>query len=128
VNRRELRVRTGAVVDSAIRVHTVLGPGLLEATYEACLAHELRRRGFDVRTQVPLPVFYEGLELELGYRLDLLVDESVVVELKAVHRLLPIHRAQLLSYLKLNDYRVGLLINFHSVALTNGIIRLVNNW
>ena len=128
VKRAGLPRRTGAVVDAGMKVHSVLGPGLLESTYEACLAHELRGRGFAVRTQVPLPVTYEGLELELGYRVDVLVDEKVVVELKAVSKLLPIHEAQLLSYLKLNNFRVGLLINFHAVHLRDGIKRMVNRW
>ena len=128
VNREELSRITGAVVDAGMKVHSVLGPGLLESTYEACLAHELRNRGFTVRTQVPLAVSYEGLELDLGYRVDVLVDEEVVVELKAVSKLLPIHEAQLLSYLKLNNFRVGLLINFHAVHLRDGIKRMVNRW
>lgn len=126
MEREELDARTGAVVDAAMKVHSVLGPGLLEGTYEACMAHELRLRGYRVRTQVPLPVRYEGLELQLGYRIDLLVDNEVVVELKSVAKLLPIHHAQLLSYLRLNDFRVGLLINFHEHHLRNGIKRIVN--
>ena len=117
---------TGEVVSAAMRVHTVLGPGLLERAYEVCLAHELRRRGLRVRTQVPVPILYDGEELELGYRLDLLVEEHVVVEIKTVTKLLPIHSAQLLSYLKLNDFPVGLLLNFHSVSLRDGMKRFAN--
>jgi len=118
---------TGSIVDAAMRVHSVLGPGLLEGAYEACLAHELRTRGHRVRTQVPVPVRYAGVELELAYRLDLLVEEHVVVEVKTVTRLLPIHSAQLLSYLKLNNYPVGLLLNFHTSSLRDGIKRLAND-
>jgi len=127
VRRQEIDWRTGQVVDGAIRVHSALGPGLLESAYEACLAHELRKRGLGVRTQVPLPIVYDGVRIDLGYRIDLLVDDAVVVELKAVTRLHPIHEAQLLSYLKLSGHRVGLLINFHSLHLRDGIRRMVNN-
>jgi len=127
VRRQEIDWRTGQVVDGAIRVHSALGPGLLESAYEACLAHELRKRGLGVRTQVPLPIVYDGVRIDLGYRIDLLVDDAVVVELKAITRLHPIHEAQLLSYLKLSGHRVGLLINFHSLHLRDGIRRMVNN-
>ena len=119
--------RSGQVVVAAMRVHSALGPGLLEGAYEACLAYELRQRGLRVLAQLPLPVVYEGVRIELGYRVDLLVDDAVVVELKAVAKLLPIHEAQLLSYLKLSEYRVGLLINFHVLHLKDGIKRMVNN-
>ena len=119
---------SGEVVDAAMKVHSALGPGLLEGAYEACLAYELRKRGLGVVVQLPLPVVYEGVELELGYRLDLLVNAAIVLELKAVTRLLPIHEAQLLSYLKLSGYRLGLLINFHALHLKDGIKRMVNNY
>lgn len=122
----ELDRRTGQVVDAAIKVHSALGPGLLENAYQACLAYELRTRELHVRTQLPLPVVYGGVRIDLGYRIDLLVEDTVVVELKAVTRLHPVHEAQLLSYLKLSDRRVGLLINFHSLHLRDGIRRLVN--
>ncbi len=104
---------TGAVVDSAMRVHTELGPGVLESAYEACLAHELRKRGHKVERQKERPVIYDGVRIECGYRIDLLVDESVVVELKAVENVLPVHHAQILSYLRLSEDELGLLINFH---------------
>ena len=107
-------------------VHTALGPGLLESAYEACLAHELRKRGRKVLGQVGLPIVYDGIGIDVGYRIDLLVDDLVVVELKTVEKLLPIHQAQLLSYLKLGHYRVGLLINFNVAHLKNGIKRMVN--
>ena len=117
---------SGHVVDSAIRVHSALGPGLLESAYQACLAHELRKRGVRIRTEVPMPVVYDGIELDLAYRLDMLVEESVVVEIKAIAKILPIHEAQLLSQLRLSDRRVGLLINFHVARLKDGIVRMVN--
>ena len=101
------------VVDAAIRVHTALGPGLLESAYETCLAHELVKRGMDVCRQEPLAVVYDGVRLDLGYRLDLLIGGSVVVELKAVDKLLPLHLSQVLTYLKLGKYRLGFLLNFN---------------
>lgn len=117
---------TGTIVRLAIRVHTRLGPGLLESAYEACLAHELRRAGLVVETQSPMPVTYEGVHVECGYRLDLLVDRRVVVENKTVERILQVHEAQLLSYLRLGDFRAGLLINWRALRLRNGIRRFVN--
>jgi GxxExxY protein len=126
MNINEINVRSGQVVDAAMRVHSALGPGLLESAYEACLAYELRKRGLRVLAQVPLAVVYEGVRIELGYRVDLLVDDAVVIELKAMGKVLPVHEAQLLSYLRLNDYPVGLLINFHEIHLKDGIKRLVN--
>ena len=110
-----------------MRVHSALGPGLLEGAYEACLAHELRKRGLGVAVQVPLPVWYDGVKIELGYRLDMLVEDAVIVELKAVSKLAPLHEAQLLSYLRLSAHQVGLLINFHMPHLRDGIKRIVNN-
>jgi GxxExxY protein len=123
----EINVRSGQVVDAAMRVHTALGPGLLEGAYEACLAHELGKRGLRVLVQAPLPIVYDGIRIELGYRADLVVGDAVIVELKSVAKLLPIHDAQLLSYLKLSGYRVGLLINFRVPKLKDGIKRMVNN-
>ena len=117
---------TGAVVDAALKVHSVLGPGLLESAYEACLAYELRKRGVEVATQFELPVVYDEIRIDLGFRVDLLVEGSVVVELKTVSKFLPVHEAQLLSYLRLGDFRVGLLINFHAARLKDGIKRMVN--
>jgi len=118
---------SGAVVDAAMRVHSVLGPGLLESAYATCLTHELRQRGLKVSCEVPLPVVYDGIKLDAGYRLDMLVEDAVIVELKAVEALAPIHQAQLLSYLKLSGKHVGLLINFHIVHLRDGIKRMVND-
>ena len=107
---------------------TVLGPGLLDGAYEVCFAHELRKRGLRVETQLPLPVSYDGVRVDLGYRLDLLVENEVVVELKAIETVLPVHKAQLLSYLRLGGKRLGLLINFHVDRLKDGITRLVNGF
>jgi GxxExxY protein len=117
---------TRAVVNSAMKVHTVLGPGLLESAYQACLAHELRSRGFEVAPEVPLPVVYEDHRLEVGYRIDLVVESRVVVEGKSVEALHPIHQAQLLSYLRLSRLQVGLLINFNVFHLRDGIKRMVD--
>jgi GxxExxY protein len=118
---------SGQVVDAAIKVHSVLGPGLLERAYQVCLAHELRKRSLRIRTEVQMPVHYDGIELDLVYRIDLLVECCVVVEVKAVEKLLPVHKAQLLSQLKLSDHRVGLLINFNVTRLSDGIVRMVNH-
>jgi GxxExxY protein len=128
MNAAEMNVRSGQVVDAAIRVHSALGPGLLESAYEACLAYELRKRGQRVRTQIAMPIVYDGVRIELGYRADLIVDGVVLVELKTVAKLIPIHEAQLLSYLKLSGIRLGLLINFHEHRLKDGIKRLVNQF
>ena len=117
---------SGAVVDAAIKVHMALGPGLLEGTYEGCLVHELRKRGHLVEQQLTLPVLYDGVCIDLGYRIDLLVDGGVVVEVKSVGKLAPIHDAQLLSYLKLGGYKLGLLLNFNVPRLKDGIRRIVN--
>lgn len=111
-----------------MKVHSLLGPGLLESAYEACLAHELRARGFRVETQVGLPVVYEGTKLEVGYRIDLLVESSVVVEVKCVETVQPVHEAQLLSYLRLSGKSVGLLINFYVAHLKDGIRRMVDGY
>ena len=114
------------VVDSAVKVHTALGPGLLESTYSACLAYELRKRGLSVRTEVDLPIIYESVKLTTGYRVDQIVEECVIVELKPVTRILEVHDAQLLSHLKLSGLKLGLRINFNVVHLKHGIRRMVN--
>lgn len=124
----ELDSITGAIVDAAMRVHTALGPGMLESVYEKCLKHELVKRGLRVESQVWVPVIYDGVRIEGGYKIDLLVEDAVVVELKVVEQILDVHKAQLLSYLKLSDKRVGLLINFNVVHMRDGIRRLVNNY
>jgi GxxExxY protein len=117
--------RTASIIGAAIEVHRQLGPGLLESAYEQCLCHELHLRGMPFRCQVDLPVSYKSLNLDCGYKIDLVVDEEVIVELKAIERILPVHEAQLLTYLKLSGKKVGLLINFNSSLLTQGIIRRV---
>ena len=122
----ELNQITGEIVDAAMKVHTALGPGLLESAYEACLLHELRKRGLKTDSQLELPVVYDGIHLDVGYRIDLLVEDTVIVELKAVTEIQPIHEAQLLSYLKLSHKKIGLLINFHVHRLKDGIRRMAN--
>ena len=127
-NRDAINALTSQVIRAAMKVHTALGPGLLENAYRACLTHELRRSGLRVQTEAYLPVHYEGITVDLGYRIDLLVEDQVVVELKAVESVLPVHKAQLLSYLRLSNKRVGLLINFHAARLKDGINRIVNGF
>jgi len=119
---------TRRIIGAAIEVHRRLGPGLLESAYQVCLAFELRHLGIEVEEQKPLPVIYRDVKLDCGYRLDLVVEDSVVVEIKAVDQLAPIHDAQLLSYLRLSGKRVGLLINFHVRVLKNGLKRIVNDF
>ena len=114
------------ILDCAFKVHSALGPGLLESAYEACLAYELKQQGLDVRQQVMLPVTYEKILLDAGYRLDLLVNNRVVIELKAVNKITDLHQAQLISYLKLGDFVLGYLLNFNVNRLKDGIKRVVN--
>ena len=116
---------TEQIIGAAIEVHRELGPGLLETAYEQCLCHELTLRGISFRCQVELPVLYKGLKLDCGYRLDLMAEDRIVVELKSVERILPVHEAQLLTYLRLTGKKVGLLINFNAPALRRGILRRV---
>ena len=127
-DKAQLDRTTEHIIGGAIDVHRSLGPGLLESAYETCLAFELADRGLTVERQKTLPVTYRQVKLDAGYRLDLLVERSVIVEVKAVDRLSPIHQAQLLSYLKLSGCKVGLLINFNVKILRNGIRRVVNNF
>jgi GxxExxY protein len=112
-------------VDSAIRVHRELGPGLLESAYEICLEYELVSRGLSVRRQVGLPLTYRGVKLDAGYRIDLLVDDRIILEIKAVEALTPVHEAQLLTYLKLSELRLGFLMNFHTALMKQGLERMV---
>jgi len=116
------------IIGAAIAVHRAHGPGLLESTYEACLLYELTQQGLKVEAQSPLPIVYREVKLDCGYRLDLLVEEIVIVELKSVDRLAPIHTAQLISYLKMSGCKVGLLINFNETLLKNGIVGKVNDF
>ncbi len=113
------------VLDAAFAVHRTLGPGLLECVYQACLRHELRKRNIAHEAEVSLPVIYDGLKLDAGLRLDLLVDCRIIVELKAVEKILPVHEAQLLTYLKLTECRLGFLLNFNVPVLKDGIKRIV---
>lgn len=122
----DLNIITGEVVDSAMKVHSALGPGLLESAYKACLAFELADRGLAVESEVPLPVTYREIKLNAAYRIDSIVADSVIVEVKAVEKILPVHRAQLLAYLKLSGKKLGLLLNFNVPRLKDGIIRLAN--
>lgn len=123
----EINKITESIIGAAIEVHRTLGPGLLESAYEECLCHELDLRNIPYEKQKQLPVVYKGKTLDCGYRLDLLVDDVVVVEIKAVQELLPIHEAQVLTYLRLGNWRVGLLINFNVPLLKRGIKRLVQD-
>jgi GxxExxY protein len=117
---------TGLIITAAMKVHSLLGPGLLESAYQACLAHELRKQGLLVLTEVELPVVYDGEEIELGFRMDMVVEDIVVVEVKCVEALHRVHHAQLLSYMRLSGKHVGLLINFHVSHLRDGIKRMVD--
>ena len=119
---------THAIIGAAIEVHRRLGPGVLESAYRACLAYELRKRGFEVREEVPVPVVYDDVKLECGFRADLLVNRRVVVELKAKTAIHPVDKAQTLSHLRLLGLRFGLLINFHEVKLVDGVHRIVNGY
>ncbi|WP_394193716.1 GxxExxY protein [Pseudoalteromonas atlantica] len=119
---------TQKVIGCAIEVHKQLGPGLLESTYESCLLYELGQIGLKVKTQVPLPICHKSLEIEAGYRLDLLISDKLIIELKSVDKLLPIHSAQILTYMKLTQINAGLLINFNTTKLINGIKRLNLNF
>jgi len=121
----EFDALSNRVIGCAIDVHRELGPGLLESTYEKCLAYELATHGMAVATQVELPVRYKGIFLDCGYRIDVLVDDQLIIELKSVDKVIPIHEAQLLTYLKLAGKRIGLLMNFNTLRLKDGIRRFV---
>lgn len=118
---------SGAIVDAAVGIHSELGPGLLESIYEVLLAHELRGRGFQVERQVPIPINYKGIQFDEGYRLDLLVNNLVVVEIKSIELIAPIHKKQLLTYLRLTNKPLGLLLNFNVDLMKDGITRIANN-
>ena len=126
--RERLDSITEKIIGAAISVHRELGPGLLESAYEECLCFELSQLQIDFERQVPLPVHYKEIRLDCGYRMDIVVEHRVVVELKAVERIIPVHEAQLLSYLKLAGLKVGLLLNFHTPVLKSGLKRIVNNY
>lgn len=124
---RPINTITGDIIAAAIEIHRHLGPGLLESTYEACLCRELSLREIPFQKQLALPVSYKGINLDAGYRIDVLVEDTVIVELKSVEALAPIHSAQLLTYLRLTQREIGLLINFNVVVLKEGIKRLINS-
>lgn len=129
MNHEELDVLSRKVMGAAYTVHSAMGPGLLESAYIACLVFELQKAGLEVKTEVPVPLVYENIKLaDVGYRLDLLVENELIVEVKARESLAPVHFAQLVSYLKLADRRLGLLINFHVTSLKDGIYRRVNGF
>jgi GxxExxY protein len=115
-----------AVIGAAIKVHSIVGPGLLESAYETCLLYELEKQRVRARTQVMVPIRYDGLVVDNGYRIDVLVEDAVVVELKAVAAVLPVHRGQLLSYLRLGGFKLGFLLNFQVAHMRDGIVRMVN--
>ena len=119
---------TETIISAAITVHRTLGPGLLESAYEACMVYELAQAGMKIEQQKPLPIVYQDVKLDCGYRLDLMIEGEVIVEIKSTEKLLPIHQAQLLSYLKLSECKVGLLINFNVKVLKDGVKRVVNNF
>jgi GxxExxY protein len=122
----QLNELSGIVVDAAFDVHSAIGPGLLESAYQACLVHELRARRVGIEVEVPLPIYYKGVKLETGYRMDLVVEDAIIVELKSVANMLAVHEAQLLSHLRFSEKRLGLLINFNVTHLRDGIRRRVN--
>jgi GxxExxY protein len=117
---------SGIVIGSAIRVHSALGPGLLESAYQAALTYELRSQGWEVQSQVILPVKYDGKQIDNGYRIDLLIEKRLIIEIKSVDQIAPIHQAQILTYLRLSGLKLALLINFNSLLLKDGIRRFIN--
>ena len=121
----EINDLTHEILDSAYKVHTALGPGLLESAYQACLCYELKKKGFKVESEKPLPLVYEEVKLDCGYRIDLLVDNRVIIELKTVEQFTEVHKAQILTYMKLSKIKYGLLINFNVKSLKDGIKRFI---
>lgn len=124
---KDINELSSRIIGAAIEVHKALGPGLLESAYEECLCHELDIRGISFERQKPLPIIYKGIKLDCGYRLDVVVEEAIILELKACEKVEPIHKAQLLTYLKLCQLNLGLLLNFNTAAMKDGIVRIVNN-
>ncbi len=115
------------IVHFAIKVHKALGPGLLESTYQKCLSYELKQKGFKVDTEVLLPIQYENVKIDAGYRIDMIIDDCIIIENKTVEKFIPIHIAQLLTYLKMKDYHLGFLLNWNVTLMKDGIKRVVNN-
>ena len=128
ITHMELNNITGQIVDAAIKVHNELGPGLFESVYEEVLSYQLRKRGLFVERQVPVPVYYDYLKMEVGFRADLIVEKQVIVEIKSIETIAPVHKKQVLTYLRLTGLKIGLLINFNEELLKNGITRLINNY
>ena len=124
----DLNDLTGAIIGGAIEVHRNLGPGLLESAYESCLLWELRQKGLRAESQVPVPIRYKGLQLDAGYRIDLLVQDKIIVELKAIDKIQPIHTAQVLTYLKMMDLKMALILNFNVELMRSGIKRIINDF
>ena len=124
----EINHITGSIVDSCIKIHKKLGPGLFESVYEEVLYYELLKRNFHVERQVPVPVYYDQLKMGIGFRSDLIVEKQVIVEIKSIEAISPIHKKQVLTYLRLTNLRIGLLINFNEELLKKGITRLFNNY
>ena len=122
----ELKELTGRILHAAFRVHSLMGPGLLESVYEAALAHELRKAGLRVATQVEVPAMFDGIKLDVAFRADMVVEAQVILELKSVEALAPVHSKQLMNYLRLSGLKVGLLLNFNTISLKDQLIRLVN--
>jgi len=123
----DIEIIASHIVDSAIIVHKALGPGLLESAYQQCLAFELRERGLRVECEIPQPIHYRSVTIDAGYRIDMLIEDAVIIENKTVETILPIHQAQLLTYLKLRDCRLGFLLNWNVPVMKEGIKRMVNN-
>jgi len=124
----ELNQISGVIVDSSLKVHSALGPGLLESVYLKCLHHELTKRGLRAECEIPVPVFYDGVHIDTGYRLDIIVESEVIVEIKSVVEVPPLFKAQVLSYLRLKQKKLGLLLNFNVEHMKDGIFRIVNKF
>ena len=128
MNNEELNIISKEILDASIQVHKEMGPGLLESIYELCLINELQTRKLDIKSQISIPLFYKGVELSKDFRIDILVENEIIIEVKAVEVILPVHKAQIISYLKLADKKLGFLINFNVELLKNGFSRFVNNF
>lgn len=127
IRNMDINTLSGQIIGAAIEVHKVIGPGLLESAYEECLCHELNHRGVSIERQKALPVSYKGVRLDCGYRLDVVVESAIILELKSCQKIEPIHKAQLLTYLKLSGLNLGLLLNFNVPMMRDGIVRIANN-
>ncbi len=124
----EVNKITGEIIDTSIKIHSRLGPGLFESVYEEVLHYELTKRGLLSERQIPLPVYYDDLKMEVGFRADMMINKTVIIELKSIETVLPVHKKKLLTYLRLTNLHIGLLINFNEELLKNGITRLFNNY